>query len=106
MASIKGRGKGQRADDEFKHHPDTQLTMAVLFAWVLLAVTAVSSSSILPRASKDPLATCPGYKASNIKTSSSSLTADLTLAGAACNAYSDDLKSLTLEVVYETSEFS
>ncbi|KAH6712990.1 glycoside hydrolase family 31 protein [Leptodontidium sp. MPI-SDFR-AT-0119] len=78
--------------------------MAVLFAWVLLAVTAVSSSSILPRASKDPLATCPGYKASNIKTSSSSLTADLTLAGAACNAYSDDLKSLTLEVVYETND--
>ena len=77
---------------------------ALVLAWVLLAISAVSSSSILPRAIQEPLAACPGYKASNIKTSSSTLTADLTLAGPACNVYGDDLKSLTLQVVYETSK--
>lgn len=104
MESTKGKGSGLKADQDSKHHSDTPFTMAILLAWVLLAVTAVSSSSIRPRASGDPLAACPGYKASNIKTSSSSLTANLDLAGPACNAYSDDLKSLTLEVVYETSK--
>ena len=77
--------------------------MAVLFCWLALAVAAVSATSIVPRAnSSDPLASCPGYTASNVKTTSSSLTADLSLAGTACNAYGDDLKDLTLEVVYET----
>lgn len=104
MESIKEKGKGQKVNERSQFHPDTQLTMAVLLAWVLLAISAVSSSSILPRAIQEPLAACPGYKASNIKTSSSTLTADLTLAGPACNVYGDDLKSLTLQVVYETSK--
>lgn len=104
MESIKEKGKGRKAQELSQSYPDTQLTMAVLLAWALLAISAVSSSSILPRASKDPLTACPGYKASNIKTSSSTLTADLTLAGPACNIYGDDLKSLTLQVVYETSK--
>ncbi|KAL2071530.1 hypothetical protein VTL71DRAFT_12765 [Oculimacula yallundae] len=104
MESTKVKGKTQNGGDETKRHYDTQFTMAILFGLVVLAVTAVSSSSILSRASKDPLDACPGYKASNIKTSASTLTADLTLAGTACNAYSDDLKDLTLEVVYETND--
>jgi len=80
--------------------------MAILFSWLALAAAAVSATSIAPRANSSyPLASCPGYKASNVKTTSSSLTADLSLAGAACNAYGDDLKSLTLEVVYETGVF-
>ncbi len=78
--------------------------MAVLFSWLILAVTAVSSSALIPRNLNDPLASCPGYRASNVKTSSNSLTADLSLAGAACNVYGTDLKSLTLSVVYETSK--
>jgi alpha-glucosidase len=45
---------------------------------------------------------CPGYTASNVVTTDSSLTADLTLAGAACNAYSDDIKDLKLLVEYQT----
>jgi alpha-glucosidase len=76
--------------------------MAVLSYWLLLA-SAVSGFSIIPKTtSTDPLASCPGYKASNIKTDSTSLTADLSLAGAACNIYGDDLSSLKLQVVYET----
>jgi len=83
-----------------------RLIMAVLLSWLLVAVVAVSGTSIIPRTdSSDPLASCPGYKASNIKTSASSLTADLSLAGHACNVYGDDLTSLTLQVVYETGKY-
>jgi alpha-glucosidase len=79
--------------------------MAVLLSWLLVAAAAVQGSDLVPRTSpSDPLASCPGYKASNIKTTGSSLTADLSLAGAACNVYGDDLKSLTLQVVYETGK--
>jgi alpha-glucosidase len=79
--------------------------MAVLLSWCVLAVAAASASatSLVPRQpSDDPLAACPGYKASRIQTSSNGLTADLTLAGPACNVYGTDLTDLTLEVVYET----
>lgn len=77
----------------------------VALSWLLLTATAVSANSVAIRASsKDPLASCPGYKASNVKTTSSSLTADLSLAGKACNAYGDDLKNLKLSVVYETGK--
>lgn len=79
--------------------------MTVLLSWLLVAATAVQASGLVPRtSSSDPLSKCPGYKASNIKTTGSSLTADLGLAGTACNVYGDDLKSLTLEVVYETGK--
>ncbi len=52
----------------------------------------------------DPLAKCPGYTASNVVRSSTGLTADLALAGPACNVYGDDLAHLTLAVTYETSK--
>lgn len=45
---------------------------------------------------------CPGYTATNINVSESGLTADLTLAGAACNAYSEDLQELKLVVEHQT----
>lgn len=55
-------------------------------------------------ASQAQLNSCPGYRASNIQTTSYSLTADLTLAGTPCNVYGPDLKSLSLQVTYETGE--
>lgn len=45
---------------------------------------------------------CPGYTATNIAVTDAGLTADLTLAGAACNAYSEDLKDLKLVVEHQT----
>ncbi|KAH6682594.1 glycoside hydrolase family 31 protein [Halenospora varia] len=78
--------------------------MALVLSWLVVGLATISASSILPRASDDPLASCPGYKASNVKTTASSLTADLSLAGTACNVYSDDLKSLTLQVTYDNND--
>lgn len=45
---------------------------------------------------------CPGYNASSVKTSSTGLTAHLTLAGTACNVYGDDIHDLDLTVEYQT----
>ncbi|KAH8808021.1 glycoside hydrolase family 31 protein [Xylogone sp. PMI_703] len=88
--------------------------MARLTSLLLAAAAAVSSVSANsdhghpppppPAHQTDPLAKCPGYKASHIKTTSSSLTADLSLAGKACNVYGTDLQDLTLEVVYESDD--
>jgi hypothetical protein len=44
----------------------------------------------------------PGYKASKVQTTKSGLTADLLLAGKACNVYGEDVEKLKLEVTYET----
>lgn len=45
---------------------------------------------------------CPGYKASNVVRSDSSVTADLTLAGTACNLYSTDLTDLKFLAEWQT----
>lgn len=44
---------------------------------------------------------CPGYTASNVQQISTGVTATLTLAGSACNAYGTDIASLTLTVQYQ-----
>lgn len=79
--------------------------LLLLAAWAGLSSAAPlpdPSNSILPRnASVDG---CPGYSASNVVTTDSTLTADLTLAGAACNVYSDDIKDLKLSVEYQTND--
>jgi len=48
---------------------------------------------------------CPGYSASNVKTFDGGMTADLTLAGEACNVYGKDLHDLTFKVEYQTGAF-
>lgn len=68
------------------------------------AATGAAAAAVSKRdyPSDAPLTACPGYKASNVQTTSSGLTADLTLAGEACDVYGTDLTDLTLEVSYDT----
>jgi alpha-glucosidase len=80
--------------------------MARLLAFAATVATVVAVSSKRDYPSDTPLADCPGYKASNVQTTSSGLTADLTLAGTACDVYGTDLTDLTLEVTYDTGEFT
>ncbi|CAK4032302.1 alpha-glucosidase [Lecanosticta acicola] len=47
---------------------------------------------------------CPGYTASNVKESDKGVTADLTMAGPACNVYGNDIEHLTLDVEYQSKE--
>jgi hypothetical protein len=49
---------------------------------------------------------CPGYQASNVTLSAHGLTADLALAGDACDTYGYDLKHLKLEVEHQTGKAS
>jgi len=47
---------------------------------------------------------CPGYVASNVKQSNTSITMDLKLNGQACNAFSADVQNLKLSAKYETDD--
>lgn len=49
----------------------------------------------------DPQSVCPGYTASNVVETTNGFTADLTLAGSACNVYGNDIEDLTLRVEYQ-----
>ena len=58
--------------------------------------------NILDKAAPNAQVVCPGYTASNVQESTSGLTADLTLAGKACNSYGNDIQDLTLSVEYQS----
>jgi alpha-glucosidase len=73
---------------------------------VPLAALAASATEIHSRQSTSGLESCPGYTASNVATTSNGLTADLKLAGTACNTYGQDLDNLKLSVLYETCKNS
>lgn len=47
---------------------------------------------------------CPGYLASNVQRTISGLTAELKLAGKACNVYGTDVEDLTLTVEYQSAD--
>lgn len=68
---------------------------------LLGAALSAVSSSLQPRQNSS-LTSCPGYTASNVQDNGSSVTADLTLAGTACNIYGDDIINLKLLVEYQT----
>ncbi|ROV94562.1 hypothetical protein VMCG_08149 [Cytospora schulzeri] len=75
----------------------------VFLSWLFASlVSAASTLTTRDYHSDDPLLACPGYEASNVKTTPTGLTASLTLAGTACDIYGDDLQDLTLGVTYET----
>lgn len=70
----------------------------------LLAIACfIASPSAVALATPNNI-TCPGYQATNVKTQQGNVvSADLTLAGPACNLYGTDLDNLVLQVEYETS---
>ena len=63
-------------------------------------VAAASARAIAIRQTNDTA--CPGYSASNVQQSGTGLSADLTLAGAPCNSYGNDIENLRLTVSYDT----
>jgi alpha-glucosidase len=63
-------------------------------------VAAASALAIAPRQNNDT--SCPGYSASNVETTGTGLSADLSLAGSPCNSYGKDIENLRLTVSYDT----
>lgn len=78
--------------------------VVTLAACARLALTAPyphDATSLIVTRAADP-STCPGYTASSVVVTESGLIADLSLAGTACNAYSEDLQELKLVVEHQT----
>jgi alpha-glucosidase len=71
---------------------------------VLLGLVVPSLGSVLARRQTSNNTSCPGYAASNVQQEGSKITADLKLAGTACNVYGEDLVDLKLDVTYDTGE--
>jgi alpha-glucosidase len=63
--------------------------------YLFLLAPLVGAALVRPRSQLDD---CPGYSASNVKQLGQTLTADLDLAGDACNTYGTDLPRLKLLV--------
>ncbi|KAH0250735.1 Alpha/beta-glucosidase agdC, partial [Aureobasidium melanogenum] len=85
-----------------------QLVMTIDSQWLVAAasVTQVFASphGLARRQNSLPIESCPGYKATNVQQISQGLTADLTLAGPACNTYGQDIENLKLEITQETGD--
>jgi alpha-glucosidase len=69
---------------------------------------ADQGQNILPNV-EDPQAVnvqdvCPGYKASDVASTSNGFTANLDIAGPACNVYGNDIANLTLSVEYQAAD--
>ncbi|KII83963.1 glycoside hydrolase family 31 protein [Plicaturopsis crispa FD-325 SS-3] len=60
---------------------------------------------LAPNASAHSLnvSSCPGYTLGSVKETKTGLTAALSLAGPACNAFGQDIANLTIDVTYETT---
>ncbi|EIW82144.1 glycoside hydrolase family 31 protein [Coniophora puteana RWD-64-598 SS2] len=71
-----------------------------LGALLLAAASTVRAEWVDPAV----LDKCPGYNAENVNAQASQLTADLVLAGNACNVFGKDAEKLKLEVTYETED--
>src|SRR5947209_14050093 len=110
MDYIRTRKAPLRENDAGEESPlpvslTTMLTVGTLL--LLLAVAWATPSRYNEPISRQStyegdLSQCPGYKTSNVKQNGATLTADLTLAGPACNAYGTDIVNLSLEVTYDT----
>ncbi|KAK5169939.1 hypothetical protein LTR04_005570 [Oleoguttula sp. CCFEE 6159] len=74
-----------------------------LLASASAAVAGVVDSSLISKRASS-VESCPGYAASNVQHGTGSVTADLTLAGTACNTYGTDLTDLKLVVEYQTEQ--
>ncbi|TFK33736.1 glycosyl hydrolases family 31-domain-containing protein [Crucibulum laeve] len=48
------------------------------------------------------VSSCPGYTLGSVKETKTGLTAQLSLAGSACNAFGNDIANLTIQVTYES----
>lgn len=80
---------------------------ATMVYWKAILYAGLASAAALFKrddAAAGTLDQCPGYTASNVHVTATGVTADLTLAGAACNVYGTDLPNLILQVTYQTGE--
>jgi hypothetical protein len=85
-----------------------RLILAALVVSGLVLIGSLAGVFVPRRGNRQhkPKDGCPGYEASNVVQSANRLTADLKLAGPACDTYGDDLDNLKLEVECQTGKYS
>ncbi|KAJ3553318.1 hypothetical protein NM688_g3681 [Phlebia brevispora] len=66
---------------------------------ILGIVTSIYATYVDPQV----LDACPGYKVTQVSSEGATLTANLALAGKACNVFGPDIEELSLQVTYETT---
>ncbi|KAG6915918.1 hypothetical protein DXG01_009248 [Tephrocybe rancida] len=69
---------------------------------LLVFATTLLRARTAQGANSDVLDACAGYNATNVKTTGTTLSADLVLNGEGCGVFGPDIKTLGLTVVYET----
>jgi alpha-glucosidase len=109
LAALHWRGvSGQNGCSDVQGMSSEAATAAVNAPAFTLPPSADVGLNILPNIKDpeavDPQATCPGYMPSNVQVTESSLTAELTLAGPACNVYGNDIEHLTLSVEIQADD--
>ncbi|CAL1703163.1 unnamed protein product [Somion occarium] len=70
--------------------------------WRRLTVLSLLGVAYATITDPSVLDACPGYKATHVNVGGAKLTANLELAGTACNVFGPDINKLKLEVTYET----
>ena len=75
--------------------------LAVWVSLSLLLASTINAEVVDPAI----LDACPGYDATNVTSSSTSFTAQLSLRGPGCNVFGTDLSALLLQVDYESGMF-
>jgi alpha-glucosidase len=74
-------------------------------ASVLIWAAAATAAALIPRQFNSERGDCPGYIASNAVETATGLTADLILAGSACNVYGTDIEAMTISVNYDNGVY-
>jgi alpha-glucosidase len=69
--------------------------------WLLAAHARTQTLDAPPQHSGN-VSACPGYALTGLQETAHGLTAQLNLAGPACNAFGTDFKNLTIQVTYDT----
>jgi hypothetical protein len=67
-------------------------------------IATAATSALQLQQTSGSLSNCPGYSASKVHEDGDTITANLKLAGTACNVYGQDLTDLKLLVQYETGK--
>ncbi|CUS13822.1 unnamed protein product [Tuber aestivum] len=70
-------------------------------AVILVSIGFVLATTVIRPGA--PANSCPGYRVTSVKETTTGLTAKLQLAGTACNIYGRDLESLKLQVTYDSN---
>ncbi|KAL9091717.1 MAG: hypothetical protein Q9159_001232 [Coniocarpon cinnabarinum] len=97
VISFKGLASAQQPQYPPAFPPTPILSSAINYAPSI-------TPNVMDVSAPDAQLVCPGYRATDVRQDSSGVTADLVLAGPACNTYGNDIHALAMSVQYQSKE--